>query len=177
MDDIIPEAKGSYEYYDSTKVEEKYKDQLFFEIDQLFQESVEELDQENIKLVDQWKYIPDRLASDTSLSRSFMIDSSLVIYKRWKYGDSITNINALYNWLDCFGDKCKSISIGDSIGVSKNGFLLFQDNRNIHFVQSPKRLEKKVWEKFFTKDQKNASWNYVIKQTPRGKITWEIRQP
>jgi hypothetical protein len=176
IDDFIPEAKGDYEYNDSVQTKEDQEDLIGEKLSQVFDGSVESINKSKVKIEDDWKYIPDRLASDSSLSRSYLIDSSLVILKTWKYKDSITNINAFYNWLDCFGDDCSSITVGDSIGVSKNAFLLFQDDINMYFVQSPDRLKENTWEEFFAKEQKNTSWNYVLKQTPRGIIEWEFKK-
>jgi hypothetical protein len=46
----------------------------------------------------------------------------------------------------------------------------------MYFVQSPDRLKENTWEEFFAKEQKNTSWNYVLKQTPRGIIEWEFKK-
>lgn len=175
MGDIVPEAQGNYEYNDTAQVVEKRPDSMLIELNHLFSGKVEELELGDINVKDEWKYIPDRLASDTSLSNAYLIDNTLFIIKSWKYPDSITSINALYNWLDCFGDGCSGISIGDSVNVSKNGFLLFHDNNSMHYIQSPARLKENLWEEYFSKDQKNTSWNFVLKQSPRGKITWKIK--
>lgn len=176
IDDIIPEAKGNYEYDDSSKTEVTQDDYIRMQLSHFFNGEVQTLNKLDAKIEGNWRYIPDRLASDSSLSRYYLIDSSAVLLKKWKYKDSVTTINAFYNWLDCFGDDCSSISIGDSIGVSKNAFLLFQNDLYINFVQSPKRLNKNKWEEFFFKEQKNTSWNYVLSQTPGGIIKWVFNE-
>lgn len=173
MDEVVPTAKGDYNYEknDSVNIEVK-KDPFISSLSSQLQMEVEELS--SLEKKDDWRYSPDRLKNDSSITKWMMIDSTEYIYKYWGYEDSLLSINAFYNWMDCFGSNCTSISIGDSVNVSNEGFLLLQSNRTIHFIKSNEIIQVNRWKKILNKDHKKTSWNYVIRQRPGGTMDWMI---
>lgn len=175
MDEVVPSAKGDYNYENNdtlnTQVE---KDTFITALSRQLQLEVKALT--SLQNKDGWRYSPDRLKNDTSLTKWMLIDSTEYVYKYWGYPDSLLSINSLYNWMDCFGSSCTGISIGDSVNVSEEGFLLFQNNHAIHFLKSGKSININKWEKILNDEHKKAPWNYVIRQRPGGTIDW-IRIP
>lgn len=175
MDEVVPSAKGDYDYENNdtlnTQVE---KDTFITTLSRQLQLEVKALT--SVQNKDGWRYSPDRLKNDTSLTKWMLIDNTEYVYKYWGYPDSLLSINSLYNWMDCFGSNCTGISIGDSVNVSEEGFLLFQNNHAIHFLKSGKSININKWEKILNDEHKKAPWNYVIRQRPGGTIDW-IRIP
>ena len=172
MDKIVPKAEGTYDYSKKDSIKETNEKHPFIKsISHFFNNDAESI--ENKDFDDTWRYMPDRLSSDSSLHKVFRLDSTLFVYRMWQYSDSIHSINAFYNWLDCFGPSCKGIEIGDSVNISKESFLLFQDNKSIHFVKSNNSLNEKKWKQAIP-DKKNTSWDYLIKQRPEGTLEWII---
>jgi len=173
MDDVIPEASRDYNYNDTTTNEKTEEDLFLKNLRVMMQREVGGLSKNKSVMKDAWKYIPDRLQTDSSFSRTFTLDSAIIQFKMWQFEDSLRTINALYNWLDCFGANCSSVSIGDDINVSPKSFLLLQDNQHIYFIQSPGMINEHQWLQFIEHNKKNTSWNYILFQTPGGTIQWK----
>lgn len=172
LNDITPKAKGDYNYSDSSVVQDTVQDNFVLELEKEFNTTVSSLDPKEIRFQTTWKYIPDRLDSDSTLSKLVIIDSTIIQFKSWYFNDSLKTVNAFYNWLDCFGDDCAGISIGDSVNVAQGSFLLLQDDQQIQFMQSQKRINHRKWKNYFSRE-KNTPWNYVILQSPGGEIIWK----
>lgn len=174
IQDITPKAEGDYDYIDSSSSDNITLDRLSQSLLQEFGSAYESIDLGSENFVTSWSFIPDRVETDSSFNKVFMIDSTLTQVKSWYFKDSIRTVNALYNWLDCFGPDCKGISIGDSVNVSKESFILFQNDTQIHFVKS-KTVNFKRWETFFTDSMSRKSnfWNYIIKQRDNDVVQWE----
>ncbi len=175
VSDIIPEAEGDYNYADSSKSEEVEQDPLstalFDEFGNRFQDNHAE------SFGDSWTFIPDRVQTDSSFNKVFELDSSAIQLKSWYFIDSLRTINALYNWLDCFGGGCQEVSIADSINVSSESFILLQSNTQIHFVRSEENLNFNNWKKFFGKITKDkSSWNLIIQQRKNDILDWTISE-
>ncbi len=175
VSDIIPEATGDYNYTDSSESQEVELDPLsialFDEFGNRFQDNQVEV------FGDSWTFIPDRVQTDSSFNKVFELDSSAIQLKSWYFSDSLRTINALYNWLDCFGSKCQEVSIADSINVSSESFILLQNNTQLHFVRGEENLNFNNWKKFFGKiiTEKN-SWNLIIQQRNNDILSWIISE-
>lgn len=172
INDITPKAKRDYNYSDSSVVEDTIQDSFVLALEKEFSTHVSVLDPDKVRVKSTWKFIPDRLDSDSTRSKLVMIDSTIIQFKSWYFNDSLRTVNALYNWLDCFGDDCVGISIGDSLNVAKGSFLLLQNDQQIQFVQSLDRINHKKWKNYFSRE-KNTPWNYVLIQSPGGEIIWK----
>ena len=173
MDDVIPEASRNYDYNDTTPEEKTEEDPFLKNLRVAMQGEVEVLSDKKPTMNGTWKYIPDRLQTDSSFSRYFAVDSARMHFKMWQFEDSLRSINALYNWLDCFGANCSGVSVGDVVNVSPHSFLLLQDNLHIYIIQSPIMINEHQWIEFIEHDKKNTSWNYILFQSPGGKIQWK----
>jgi len=171
--DIIPEAKGNYNYTDSSESMDNELDRLSIALIREYGDHFQ--DKKTKSFGSSWTFIPDRVKTDSSFNKVFELDSSETQLKSWYFSDSLRTINALYNWLDCFGSNCQAVSIADSVNVSAESFILLQSNTQIHFVRSEKNLNFKNWEKFFDKTMNNNnSWNFIIQQRTKDLLDWTI---
>ncbi|MDG1840979.1 MAG: hypothetical protein P8I93_01380 [Crocinitomicaceae bacterium] len=94
-------------------------------------------------------------------------------YYAWSFLDSLTTKNAYYNWLDCFGESCKSIKFFDTtLVIDKTPFLIFKGEKTILYIKSNKNLKPKRWMRFL--DEKfldEKSW-ILIEQRKHDKPYW-----
>ena len=173
MNEVIPQSERDYSYTDTSdnKIEpDPFLAQLSAHLNRPLKEFTPIAD----NYFKGWKYIPNRFNPDTTVSSQFCLDSTLYQFKSWGFKDSILSINAFYNWLDCFGEDCKEIALGDSTYISNYAFLLFQHNENISFILSDKTLNLKVWRGFLIRDERETNWNYIVLQQPNGISKWPI---
>jgi hypothetical protein len=117
------------------------------------------------------KHFPDRLDYTKKSYHELIIDSTLYELVVWEFKDSIHSVNAFYNWMDCFGEKCKSIRIGESKWIYNGAFQLFVDDSKLIYVASGKELNQKMWSNLFQPDRKN-NWNYHLYQPLKRKVKW-----
>lgn len=64
----------------------------------------------------------------------------------WEFKDSLTTANALFNWLDCFGNECYEIGVGDEIKFSKNSIFIMMSNCHLIYLMDSSDIDFKFWE-------------------------------
>ena len=52
------------------------------------------------------------------------------------YLDSNSMKNAFFNFLDCYGNDCKSIELFQKVKFSKTFFMLLASTKSIHIIES-----------------------------------------
>lgn len=170
VDELLPSSEGNYEYNEVDSIPDEESNDIFLDsLNAVFNEDIIEL--KELSHQDKWRYPPDRLSSDTSITRLLLVGKNEFVYKSWKYKDSLLSINAFYNWLDCFGPSCKSVALQDSVKVSNKPFLIVQNNESIHFIKGSRPFDKQLWLKFLGFSSKE-DWNYIIEQPAHGMIRW-----
>lgn len=166
---ILPKAKGNYNYTEDTiktdtlklsEVEQRLKDSIPIII--FSKDSV--LDIKNTRLM------PNQLGYKEEGETYFTIDSIPYHFVEWTFSDSSKTVNAFYNWLDCFGNDCRSIRIDEEKNGCKQAFVIWVSNIKISYLESSKRIELKRWEDLLI--EKKGAWNYIIQQAPNSKIVW-----
>jgi hypothetical protein len=82
----------------------------------------------------QHSFYIDRFGPKNSQKIIFTNDSTTATLSCWSFSDSLKTLNAFYNWLDCFGNKCRSIKIGDRIRITENsGEIWLKDTLLIYW--------------------------------------------
>jgi hypothetical protein len=173
INDVLPQSKRDYTYTDSSDTTIKI-DSFIIQLSAHLNRPLEQFTPTSDERINDWKYIPSRFNPDTTISSEFYLDSTFYQFKSWSFKDSILSINAFYNWLDCFGEKCKEIALGDSTYISNHSFLLLQRNENISFILSDQSIDVKVWREFLAADAQKPKWNYILSQGHRGISKWLI---
>ena len=115
---------------------------------------------------------PDRFGPSNSVKYELVIDTDTVNYYRWVYKDSLKVMNAFYNWIDCFGEKCKSIFIGEQKNFQMNALQIFVNDSSLIFIENKNKVDYELWTAFHDSLGYSREWNYVIEQNRRGKATW-----
>lgn len=173
--DILPQAQGNYDYTEDTIPE--------IEMDlsptqELLIKAIPEItfDENNKFKERKILFMPDRLGFSNKEETYFMKDSIPFHFIEWTFADSLKTVNAFYNWLDCFGEKCKSIRITEEINGSPEAFLIWVSNESIYYLGSVQNLKKNYWENILFTEE-DIQWNFKMHQAQRGRILWFLPTP
>lgn len=173
------EAIDLEEFLPKSKKEYNYKQDTLKEVEEHTPDSIELLIKSRIGTIDfisedelrNNKHFPDRLDFTKKFYHELMIDSSRNELVIWEFEDSLHTVNAFYNWIDCFGSKCKSITVGEEKWIYSGSFQLFVDDKKLIYVATDNKMNQKLWADFFEPTLKN-SWNYHLYQPLKGKVKW-----
>lgn len=164
MNDITPQAKHKGPI---VKAEEKASDYGFnrtvadsiglkvMEID-----SVEE------------PFFVDRFSPRSQTKVYLQLKEDKILFCQWTFKDSVKTKNAFYNWIDCYGEKCKSIHFGQNVNFQKDNFRLFMNETSITYISSPIKLSTKDWQAYLKSVSGVEEWKLIIEQSTRGKAKW-----
>jgi hypothetical protein len=123
-------------------------------------------------LVFEDNYFPDRLGPIDTKKFELIRDDNTFRFIQWNFKDSTKVMNAFFNWMDCFGEKCKSIFIGEERIFQNNPFQLLVNDSALVFIEGIESFDFKEWENYFVEKGVPLDWNYVIEQRKRGKAHW-----
>ncbi|MEX1191447.1 MAG: hypothetical protein WED10_01360 [Brumimicrobium sp.] len=116
-------------------------------------------------------YFPDRLDYKAKFVNHCIIDSATYQIITWEFEDSLHTVNAFYNWMDCFGKNCESITLGETKILSEDAFELFIDDISIIYITSNQTISHRLWSSVF-KPKSGSTWNYNLLQQPNRKVNW-----
>lgn len=118
------------------------------------------------------RHFMDRFNAKSFIKNKLYVENDSIIHYRWSFKDSTTAKNALYNWLDCFGNKCNPIKMYESFKSEKQHSLIFINQKSISYISSNHNLSKDLWMNFeksvFSKD----SMQLLIVQHPGKNALW-----
>ncbi|MCH2224930.1 MAG: hypothetical protein MK066_09200 [Crocinitomicaceae bacterium] len=115
---------------------------------------------------------PDRFGAKSTEKTVLFHEGSETHFFRWIYADSNKVMNAFYNWIDCFGDDCTSIFIGEEKRFQKNAMQLYVNDTSLIFIDSEDRLSVGDWRRYLSKMGYEDDWNYFVRQSRGGKAKW-----
>ena len=166
MSDIIPTADGDYS--SDTSGVKPITDSLVF-----LQEQFEGLgiSFDSITKVST-RVIADRFGHADEIKYSLIGDGQALNIYRWNYKDSARVTNAMFNWIDCFGERCKSIMVGESKNLQSNAFHLYANDECMIFLESDHAIKTRSVEKYLESVDPKREWNYVLEQSRSGKVRW-----
>lgn len=98
-------------------------------------------------------------------------DSLVLLYYRFK--DSLRVKNAFYNWLDCFGDPCRSFKVGDNWRFSRRNSLTLVGPNELMIIESDNAIPTDKLRKIWQKDPKKEYWLYLIDAKKGKKTVWK----
>lgn len=119
------------------------------------------------------KLFPDRFTPLNSIKLNLIRESDTVIYCNWTYKDSTQTKNAFYNWIDCFGPKCKSIKLGQNVNFQKDNFILLVGDTSLIYFSAREKLDPDDWLNYFILKYDLDDWKFMITQRTRGKAIWK----
>lgn len=117
------------------------------------------------------RLFPDRFGPDTSYMYELISEEDTIDYHKWVFKDSAKVINSFFNWIDCFGDNCKSLYVGEERNFQKNGFHLLVGDSTLVFIEG-NGLSFNNWYEFHESIGYKSDWNYSIEQRYRGRARW-----
>ena len=119
------------------------------------------------------RLFPDRFGPDSSSTYDLIKGQDTVRYHKWIFADSVKVMNAFYNWIDCFGKKCKSLYIGEESNLQINASQIIVSDTSLIFIEG-KNIVFKNWYAFHDSIGYENNWNYYLEQPYRGRAKWYI---
>ncbi|MDG1331859.1 MAG: hypothetical protein P8P74_05995 [Crocinitomicaceae bacterium] len=165
LNDILPDSERDYDQKDSVLVD----DADTLGIYQARFAELGELDSINVCEED---LFPDRFGPERIEKFRLNLAGEEVVFVKWRFQDSARVTNALFNWLDCFGENCKSIRVSEERNLLKNAFHIFANDTVLVYVESKKRIDAKSWDKYFEENGYELDWDVLMEQAPRGRVQW-----
>lgn len=116
---------------------------------------------------------PDRFGALKADKWYYRSPKDSFVFMRWEFKNDIQTQNTFFNWLDCYGPKCKSIAVGDQVSFSKRGTLFLLSGKELIFVESGQKINAEKLLGVLSNLKKKKSWSYFTLQQPRGKASWK----
>lgn len=168
LDDIIAGSERYNEDSLNVKNDIDPKDTLALKLEEFKTNGLEAI--EIIAFSD--NYFPDRFGAIGAEKYELQTDGNTFRFVQWIFEDSTKTMNAFFNWMDCFGEKCISIFIGEERVFQPNPFQILVNDSALVFIEGVESFDFKVWESYFEKQAYPLDWNYTIEQRKRGKAHW-----
>lgn len=125
------------------------------------------------EFTDDFAFFPDRLNYQEKWARLGKIDAMEFTLVKWTFADSVLTENAFFNWLDCFGENCVSMRVGQDTTFSQfNTFVQVNENELIYASSAQyDDLQTLV----STLDQNAATESkYILEQKGGKKSNWLV---
>lgn len=126
---------------------------------------------ESIQKVDTL-FLPDRFNAKKTVKFYWKENADSTNFMDWEFKDSIQTENAFYNWMDCFGKKCKSLKIGEKSKIQKRSLLILVNHNHLLLIDSDKKIDYKKWISVLKHQLFGENWKFILVQPKNGKSTW-----
>ncbi len=115
---------------------------------------------------------PDRFGPKRAKKFQFAVAGDTIRYSEWYYGDSTRVMNALYNWIDCFGPKCKSVYMKERVNMQPKPFKMLVGDTTLVFIEAETSLDFEQWDDYMESLGYGKDWNLVIEQVKGSRARW-----
>ncbi|MES2557549.1 MAG: hypothetical protein V4604_15445 [Bacteroidota bacterium] len=116
---------------------------------------------------------PDRFGPNAQEKWMTIGTKDSLVLLRYQFKDSLRTKNAFFNWIDCFGPKCKSYSVGANIRIPKRTALWLVGNKELVIIEGNKAIDEKIVREILSKDPKKENWLYIVNIPKSGKTIWK----
>ena len=172
MSDVTP---SSERYKEGEETKKDKKDTLSFadSLPQLYLGIIDSLKLEHdlVQKIDSLMFT-DRFNAKSNLKMYWKSNGDSVNFFHWNFKDSLKTKTAFFNWLDCFGKGCKTISIGEKVNFQKRSMLLLVNEKSMIFIDSDKKIDPLKWIAILEAQKFGENWRYIITQPKKGKAKW-----
>jgi hypothetical protein len=120
-------------------------------------------------------FFPDRFGASSSEKWYLKTEKDSLVFYHWKFSDSIKTFNTFYNWLDCFGSKCKSIRVGEKVSFSKRAICFFVENTDLYYIEASNLIDYEKFMQVFDEKDSFKKMKFVVIQKARKKAEWFSR--
>lgn len=115
---------------------------------------------------------PDRFKPLKTTKLKLINKEGVVFFGQWTYKDSLKTMNAIFNWMDCFGPRCKSLKYLESVNFQSDALLLFMNDTSLTYISSAQALNEKYWQIYLKEKNGVDLWDLVIVQKKQRKANW-----
>jgi len=122
--------------------------------------------------IDNSSYFPDRFGPDITEKYELITKSDTLKYLKWNYTDSMQVMNSFFNWIDCYGDNCRSIYVGEEKSFQKAPMQLYVNDTSLIFITAKHNLDFNLWLNYHKSLGYSSEWNYLIEQRRNGRAKW-----
>jgi hypothetical protein len=116
---------------------------------------------------------PDRFGPNAQEKWMTIGSKDSLVLLRYQFKDSLRTKNAFFNWIDCFGPKCKSYIVGGNIRIPKRTALWLIGSKEMVIIEGNKAIDEKVVRTLLNDDPKKENWLYLVNIPKSGKTTWK----
>ena len=116
---------------------------------------------------------PDRFGPESQEKWFAINKTDSLVLLRYTFKDSLRTKNAFFNWIDCFGKRCSSYTVGDNIRIPKRNALLLVGAKELLVIEGNKPINEKKVRASLQEDPEKESWLYLITIPKSGKSTWK----
>jgi hypothetical protein len=116
--------------------------------------------------------LPDRFGAKFVQKMYWKTEKDSLCLMDWEFKDSIKTATAFYNWLDCFGNSCKTIKIGDNVKIHPRNILILVNENHLFSIDSNLKIDQEKWLKMLKDQSIGENWKFIVSQPKRGKATW-----
>lgn len=172
MSDIMA-TSDRYKETNTKNLKETKKEFFSDSLPNIYLELIDSLkiNRKKINLLDS-KDLPDRFECMYSQKFYWTTSKDSVNFRHWVFKDSNKTYNAFYNWLDCFGPQCKTLTIGSQSKLQKSPIAILVSEKDLYAIESKKDINLDFWLRQFDRNRKNRKWKYIVTQPKKGKVTW-----
>ena len=121
----------------------------------------------------------DRFGAKHTEKWYYKTEADSLVFFHWEFKDSLKTFNTFYNWIDCYGPKCKSVQVGMPAAFSKRATFFLVEGKHLYFVESDLKIDPEIYFAYFDGPQKKTkkfnTWKYAVIQQPRKKAEWFSR--
>ncbi len=173
----LSEITSSSERYKegAIEVEKKKKKEISFTdtLDIRFKGILDSLNSSNLKVqkLDIISF-PDRFGAKSITKFYWKEKTDSINFIDWEFTDSLKTENAFYNWIDCFGENCRSIKIGEKIKIYKRGILVLVNEKHLIVIDSDKKIDYLNWVSVLKNQLFGENWKFIVFQPKKGKAVW-----
>lgn len=167
LDDLVSGSEIDYSQKDTFPEIEKVKELSFF-VNKLCDSL--QINKKNAE-IDSLFDFPERF-HPKKIDKVIFNQGNLLVYKHWKWSDSIKATQVFFNWLDQLGERKVSLLVGDELKVSKNGFILLLQDKSIVFLEFGSTFKPIHYIHKLTNCGFGKHWKYIVYQQPLKKTTW-----
>lgn len=166
MNEIIPRS----ERYSEDKAEVKEDDTLHGLFDL---ETAKKIGLSVSKVsVSEETMFPDRFNPRSQTKLLLTADQTSIFWGQWVYKDSLKTMNALFNWMDCFGEKCKAVKYLESTSFQSDAMLMFVNDTSITYISADQKLDENQWQMYLEEKYGLDQWDIVVVQRKQRKASW-----
>jgi len=119
------------------------------------------------------KYFPDRLTSISREQSFIRAGDDTLVFTSWQFVDSLTTVNAFYNWLDCYGENCSEVRVGDIKNITEKCVFTAVSTAHLVHIECPVNYDITAWRSrvvsFLYPEEK---WIYGFSQQRRKGMKW-----